>query len=156
MGAALEGLIVVDFTSELFASLAGGMLGDFGATVIRVEDLANPRKVDHDRDGMHPTERWNSLDELAHRNKQSLAVNLAEPAGREILGKLIAKADEKLVAARAKLDELEKAGESTAAALQKEVEALLREAQSLIQQGTSRLAELAGTSLPGGIKLPGQ
>ena len=58
-----------------------------------VEDLADPRKVDHDRDGMHPPERWNSLDELAHRNKQSLAVNLAEPAGREILAKLVAKAD---------------------------------------------------------------
>ena len=42
---------------------------------------------------MHPPERWNSLDELAHRNKQSLAVNLAEPAGREILEKLVAGAD---------------------------------------------------------------
>ena len=93
MGTALEGVVVVDLTAEFFASLTGAMLGDFGATVIRVEDLADPRKVDHNRDGMHPPERWNSLDELAHRNKQSLAVNLAEPAGREILAKLVAKAD---------------------------------------------------------------
>ena len=42
---------------------------------------------------MHPPERWNSLDELAHRNKQSLAVNLADPAGREILDALLAKTD---------------------------------------------------------------
>ncbi len=93
MSRALEDVVVVDFTGEFYASLAGALLGDFGATVIRVEDLADPRKVDHDRDGMHPPERWNSLDELAHRNKQSLAVNLAEPAGREILEKLVAGAD---------------------------------------------------------------
>ena len=93
MSQALEDVVVVDFTSELYASLAAALLGDFGATVIRVVDLSNPRKVDHDRDGMHPPERWNSLEELAHRNKQSLAVNLAEPDGREILEKLVAKAD---------------------------------------------------------------
>jgi formyl-CoA transferase len=93
MSKALENVVVIDLTSEFFASLAGALLGDFGATVIRVEDLADPRKVDHDRDGMHPPESWNSLDELAHRNKQSLAVDLAEAAGREILAKLVAQAD---------------------------------------------------------------
>jgi formyl-CoA transferase len=93
MSKALEDVVVLDLTGEFFASLTGAMLGDFGATVIRVEDLADPRKVDHNRDGMHPPERWNSLDELAHRNKQSLAVNLGDAAGREILGKLIGHAD---------------------------------------------------------------
>ncbi len=93
MSRALEGVVVLDLTSELFASLAGALLGDFGATVIRVENLSDPRKVDHDRDGMHPPERWNSLDELAHRNKQSLAVDLDEPVGREILAKLVGGAD---------------------------------------------------------------
>jgi crotonobetainyl-CoA:carnitine CoA-transferase CaiB-like acyl-CoA transferase len=96
MGKALEGIVVLDFTSEFFASLTGAMLGDFGATVIRIEDRGDPpiaASVDHDRDGMHPPERWNSLDELAHRNKQSLAVNLSEAAGREVLNKLIAGAD---------------------------------------------------------------
>ena len=34
MSKALEGIVVLDFTSEFFASLAGAMLGDFGATVI--------------------------------------------------------------------------------------------------------------------------
>ena len=93
MGQTLENFVVIDFTSELYASLAGALLGDFGATVIRVENLADLREVDHDRDGMHPPERWNSLDELAHRNKRSLAVDLADPAGREILEKLVAGAD---------------------------------------------------------------
>ena len=93
MSKALEDVIVLDLTSEFFASLTGALLGDFGATVIRVEDLADPRKVDHNRDGMHPPERWNSLDELAHRNKQSLAVDLARPEGREIFAKLVEGAD---------------------------------------------------------------
>jgi len=93
MSKALEGITVLDLTREFFASLAAAMLGDFGATVIRVVDLSDPLPVDHDRDGMHPPERWNALDELAHRNKQSLALNLAEPEGRGILDELIAGAD---------------------------------------------------------------
>lgn len=93
MSKALDGVVVVDFTSEFFAALAGAMLGDFGATVIRIVDRDDPRPVDHDRDGMHPPERWNALDELAHRNKQSLALNLANTDGRGILNELIAGAD---------------------------------------------------------------
>ncbi|MAE97274.1 MAG: hypothetical protein CL910_21695 [Deltaproteobacteria bacterium] len=93
MSQALEGIVVVDLTREFYASLAGALLGDFGATVIRVEDLADPHEVDHDRNGMHPPERWNSLDELAHRNKQSLAVDLDQAEGREILSKLVEGAD---------------------------------------------------------------
>jgi len=93
MSAALEGVVVVDLTSEFFASLAGALLADFGATVIRVVDRSEPRAVDHDRDGMHPAERWASLEELAHRNKQSLALNLEKPEGRAVLEKLLAEAD---------------------------------------------------------------
>jgi len=93
MSKALEGLVVVESCSEFFASLCGAMLGDFGANVIRIDDRAKPRKVDHDRDGMHPPERWNALDELAHRNKQSLALDLDKQTGREIFDKLIATAD---------------------------------------------------------------
>jgi len=93
MSRALDGVVVIDLTREFFASLAGAMLGDFGATVIRVEGRKAPGRVDHDRDGMHPPERWNALDELAHRNKQSLAVAFESDAGREILTKLIAAAD---------------------------------------------------------------
>jgi len=93
MSKALENVVVIDLTREFFASLTGAMLGDFGATVIRVEDLRDPRRVDHNRDGMHPPERWNSLDELAHRNKQSLAVDLGDATGLEILDKLVTVAD---------------------------------------------------------------
>ena len=47
-----EGIVVVDLTAEYWASLAGAMLGDFGARVIRVEDLSQPAR-DPDRDGPH-------------------------------------------------------------------------------------------------------
>jgi len=108
MSKALDGVVVVDLTREFFASLTGAMLGDFGATVIRVEDRDAKQRIDHDRDGMHPPERWNSLDELAHRNKQSLALALASKAGREILDELIATAD--VVLTDWPFDELEAMG----------------------------------------------
>ena len=93
MGPALENVLVIDLTAEFYASLAGALLGDFGATVIRVEDSSNPRAVDYDRDGMHPPERWDSLRELCQRNKRSIALDLANPDGRGLFEKLIARAD---------------------------------------------------------------
>jgi len=93
MGAALEGIRVVDLTSEFYASLAAALLGDFGADVIRVENTASPRPVDPDRDGMHPPERWDSLHELAQRNKRSLALDLSSKGGRETLARLLGRAD---------------------------------------------------------------
>lgn len=93
MGPALEGTLVLDLTSEFYASLAGALLGDFGATVIRVEDTSNPRKIDLDRDGMHPPEKWDSLRELSQRNKRSIALDLSNTDGRKLFEKLIAKAD---------------------------------------------------------------
>ena len=93
MGAVLEAVLVVDLTSEFYASLAASLLGDFGADVIRVEDTSNPRPIDMDRDGMHPPERWDSLRELAHRNKRSLALDLSSSEGRETFSRLLARAD---------------------------------------------------------------
>ena len=93
MGPALEDVLVIDLTTEFYASLAGALLGDFGANVIRVEDASNPRPVDFDRDGMHPPERWDSLRELCQRNKRSIALDLSNADGRKLFEKLIAKAD---------------------------------------------------------------
>ena len=59
MSQVLEGVLVVDLTSEFFAQVAAAQLADFGADVIRVEDLGRPA-ADPDRDGMHPKEAWDS------------------------------------------------------------------------------------------------
>ena len=93
MGAALEDVLVIDLTSEFYASLAGALLGDFGANVIHIEDASNPRPVTFDRDGMHPPERWDSLRELCQRNKRSIALDLSNAEGRAVFEKLIARAD---------------------------------------------------------------
>ena len=93
MGPALEGTLVIDLTSEFYASLGGALLGDFGANVIRIEDTSNPRHVEFDRDGMHPPERWDSLRELCQRNKRSIELDLSNPEGRKVFEQLIARAD---------------------------------------------------------------
>jgi crotonobetainyl-CoA:carnitine CoA-transferase CaiB-like acyl-CoA transferase len=92
MSKALDGVVVVDLTTEFFASVTAAQLGDFGATVIRVEDLS-AAKPDPNRDGMHPEEDWDAIAELAHRNKQSLALDLASPDGEQIFRKLLTQAD---------------------------------------------------------------
>ena len=85
MSGALADVLVLDATREFWASLAAALLGDFGARVIRIED------VSHGGDGGQPS--WDEQYELANRNKLSLAINQDAPEGRDILEQLIAKAD---------------------------------------------------------------
>ena len=76
MGPALEDVLVIDLTSEFYASLAGALLGDFGANVIRIE---------HPRGGMDRSlvplgeefENNGALYFQVNRNKRSLALDIA-------------------------------------------------------------------------------
>jgi len=92
MSRALEGIVVVDLTSEFFGQIAAAQLADFGASVIRIDDLGRSAQ-DPNRDGMHPAEVWDSHAELAHRNKQSLALDLTSEQGRTVFEKLLGQAD---------------------------------------------------------------
>ncbi|MDG2050168.1 MAG: CoA transferase [Myxococcota bacterium] len=92
MSRALEGLVVLDLTREVWGSLSAALLGDFGARVVRVENL-NGARPDWDRDGEHPPGEKNALGELVHRNKQSIGLSLAHEKGRETLQALVAAAD---------------------------------------------------------------
>ncbi len=85
---ALEDITVVDLTDEMWGGLASALLGDFGADVIRVDDVSRSAR-DPDRDGRHPSEAFDSEAELIHRNKRSLALDLSAPEGREVLGRLL-------------------------------------------------------------------
>jgi formyl-CoA transferase len=84
----LQDLVVVDAATFLAGPGAATMLGDFGATVIKIE----PPSGDGYRGlvGRYPVPyHWL----LTSRNKQSLAVDLRKDAGQQLFHEVIAKAD---------------------------------------------------------------
>jgi crotonobetainyl-CoA:carnitine CoA-transferase CaiB-like acyl-CoA transferase len=88
----LAGVKILDLSRVLAGPLAGMILGDFGANVIKVE---RPEGGDDTRGWGPPfDERGESAYYLAvNRNKISVAADLKNPADRELLARLIADAD---------------------------------------------------------------
>lgn len=87
---ALEGIKIIDFSKWLPGQYCGMLLGDFGADVIKVEDV----KGDVTR-GFTPAKEpgmsyWHLM---LNRNKRGITVNLKTPAGREVLLRLLKEAD---------------------------------------------------------------
>jgi crotonobetainyl-CoA:carnitine CoA-transferase CaiB-like acyl-CoA transferase len=82
----LAGLRVVEFTHMVMGPTCGLILGDLGAEVIKVEPVEgdNTRRLLGSGAGFFPT---------FNRNKKSLAVNMKDARGRELVLKLIATAD---------------------------------------------------------------
>ncbi|MGZ5266872.1 MAG: CaiB/BaiF CoA transferase family protein [Caldimonas sp.] len=82
----LAGVRVVEFTHMVMGPTCGMILGDLGAEVIKVEPLGgdNTRKLVGAGAGFFA---------LFNRNKKSLAVDVRDPRGREIVLKLVAGAD---------------------------------------------------------------
>ncbi|MEW6188476.1 MAG: CoA transferase [Thermodesulfobacteriota bacterium] len=86
----LEGIIVIDFATILAAPVAATFLGDFGATVIKVEQ---PKVGDPTR-GLPFIEDGRSPGWLCEgRNKKTVTLNLKSPKGIEVAHKLAEKAD---------------------------------------------------------------
>lgn len=88
---ALEDVLVVELTTEVWSGLAGSMLGDFGARVVRI-DTSRARRIGN---GGEPPAAgaWDHEAELVHRNKFSLAVDTGVEAGRVVVRELIDRAD---------------------------------------------------------------
>ena len=88
----LDGIRVIDLATFIAAPLAAGILGEFGAEVIKVE---RPKTGDPLRtfgipsDDKQATYCW--LSEA--RNKKSITLDLRRPEGAEILKQLVANAD---------------------------------------------------------------
>ena len=82
----LEGVRVVEFAHMVMGPSCGLVLGDLGAEVIKVEPLAgdNTRRLEAAGAGFFP---------VFNRNKKSLAVDLQKPEGRELVLRLLGKAD---------------------------------------------------------------
>jgi succinate---hydroxymethylglutarate CoA-transferase len=87
----LAGTRVVDLTRILAGPLCTMMLGDMGAEVIKVEP---PDKGDDTRNWGPPFVAGEAAYFLGvNRNKRSLTLNMAVPAGQKVLAGLIGKAD---------------------------------------------------------------
>ncbi|MGZ3320815.1 MAG: CaiB/BaiF CoA transferase family protein [Xanthobacteraceae bacterium] len=87
----LAGTRVVDLTRILAGPLCTMMLGDMGAEVIKVEP---PDKGDDTRGWGPPFVAGEAAYFLGvNRNKRSLTLNMAVPAGQQILAGLVEKAD---------------------------------------------------------------
>jgi crotonobetainyl-CoA:carnitine CoA-transferase CaiB-like acyl-CoA transferase len=82
----LAGIRVVEFTHMVMGPTCGMVLADLGAEVIKVEPIAgdNTRRLLGSGAGFFA---------LFNRNKQSLAVDVKDARGREIVLKLVAGAD---------------------------------------------------------------
>src|SRR4030088_822879 len=89
--AALDGLLVVDFTRVVAGPACTQTLADFGAEVIKIE---NPDGGDDTRSYEHADLAGESAAFVSlYRNKRGLALDLTKPAAREIARELIARAD---------------------------------------------------------------
>jgi crotonobetainyl-CoA:carnitine CoA-transferase CaiB-like acyl-CoA transferase len=91
MRAPLAGVVVADLTQNVAGPYCTQILGDMGADVVKVE---RPGRGDDARAWAPPYWGEESSTFMAvNRHKRSLAVDLATPEGREVVGRLVARAD---------------------------------------------------------------
>jgi formyl-CoA transferase len=97
--AALGGLVVLDLSRILAGPTATQLLGDFGATILKVE---NPKTGGDDTRSWGPNYALDKNGErtdlsayfmAANRNKQSIAVDLSTEKGQSVVRQLAARAD---------------------------------------------------------------
>jgi crotonobetainyl-CoA:carnitine CoA-transferase CaiB-like acyl-CoA transferase len=98
---AFDGIRVVELAQWVFVPVAGALLADWGADVVRVERLdGDPYRglatqgIGTDRGGV------NLSMALANRGKRSIALDLQNPQGLDVLHELLASADVLLTSLR--------------------------------------------------------
>jgi crotonobetainyl-CoA:carnitine CoA-transferase CaiB-like acyl-CoA transferase len=90
-GGPLEGVRVIDLTSVVVGPLATQIMADYGADVVKVE--APSGDIVRTLAGRGVTPGMSGKFLHLNRNKRSIALDLKQPAAREVLLKLIAGAD---------------------------------------------------------------
>lgn len=90
MTSALEGIRVLDLSRLLPGPYCSMMLGDLGAEVIKVEE---PRIGDPTRHSPPIVEGQSTPFAQVNRNKKSIAIDLKQPAGRNLFLRLASTAD---------------------------------------------------------------
>src|SRR5580698_7235130 len=90
MAGPLDGIRVLDLTQMISGPMATMILGDQGADVIKVEPPGIgdfTRAMGGTRRGVAPAFA------VINRNKRSVALNLRDPRGLELLKRMVARAD---------------------------------------------------------------
>ena len=87
----LDGIVVVEATTTWAGPMAGCVLADFGATVIKVEHPDG--EVGRRLPPFLPNSKLSLFNETVNRNKQSLSLDLRAARGREVFLRLCANAD---------------------------------------------------------------
>ena len=95
MGGPLSGVRAVEVASHVFVPMAGTVLTEWGADVVKIE---HPVTGDPYRglvtSGLHNEYRGvDPFFQSANRGKRSVGIDLGRPEGRELLGRLIREAD---------------------------------------------------------------
>jgi crotonobetainyl-CoA:carnitine CoA-transferase CaiB-like acyl-CoA transferase len=95
MTAPLAGLRILDLTRLLPGPAATMHLADYGADVIKVEDIGAGDYMRNFQPQVANAQgvRVNPAFEATNRGKRSIAIDLKQPDGRELLLELVAKAD---------------------------------------------------------------
>jgi formyl-CoA transferase len=93
MSRALGGLRVLDTTTQFWSALGIALLGDFGATVIKMETLPEAKGQRSLLTDREPPAPWDYKFELANRNKLSLALDPRTSEGSQIFGRLVGHVD---------------------------------------------------------------
>lgn len=86
----LEGIKVVDFSKWLPGQYCGMLLGDYGADVIKIEDLAGDATRKFWPEKAPGMSYWHMM---LNRNKLGVALNIKKDGGRQPLTRLLAEAD---------------------------------------------------------------
>ena len=92
MAGPLSGVRVVDLTSVVSGPFATMFLADQGADVVKVEPLGGDI-TRRSRQSVDPTGQFSALFISTNRGKRSIAVDLKQPAGIEIVRRLSGRAD---------------------------------------------------------------
>jgi crotonobetainyl-CoA:carnitine CoA-transferase CaiB-like acyl-CoA transferase len=90
-----EGIRVVELASYLFVPAAGAILADWGADVIKVE---HPKHPDPMRglvvaEMSRGEEAFDAIMHQSNRGKRGIGLDVSDPAGYELFGRLVAEAD---------------------------------------------------------------
>lgn len=87
---ALDGIKVIELSTLFAGPLTATFLGDFGASVVKVE---HPRKPDPSRTHGVSKDGIGLWWKVIGRNKRTVTIDLSRPEGQELLCRLVADAD---------------------------------------------------------------